>query len=127
MSEPLPYSDVVKLESFLWEECMVLLPHPLDCAGWIYVIGLRDMALDEKTCDDLKMTDEVLGLEIDFWDEIPRVLRMSTLVLVTLGFNCLGLYRYRQGNINSAVGFVRFEYPLNFDKLRDFFNCAISQ
>jgi len=39
------------------------------------------------------------------WDEIPRVLRMSALILVTLGFNSLGLYRYRQGSVSGAVGF----------------------
>lgn len=73
MSEPLPYSEVVKLEQFMWEECMAQLPHALDCAAWIYIVGLNDMSLDDKSCEEITGKDLVLGLEIDFWDELPRV------------------------------------------------------
>ena len=73
MPDTLPYSEVVKLEGFLWEECMARLPHALDCAAWINVIGPEDRTLDDTASENLTPGDMVLGLEVDFWDELPRV------------------------------------------------------
>lgn len=39
------------------------------------------------------------------WEDIPRAVRMLSLIGVTLFFNGLGLYKYRQGKVNVAISF----------------------
>jgi uncharacterized membrane protein len=37
------------------------------------------------------------------WDEIPRAIRMSAIVALTLGVNLFGLIKFRQGQMSTAV------------------------
>ena len=40
------------------------------------------------------------------WEDIPRALRMAALIAMTLGVNVFGLYKYRQGEQNAAIGWL---------------------